>query len=257
MGGYCNIPKIDALKLDNFNHLVKMGEYYINQFCLEYKIDDISKISENRFKACLTYIYNHYYKLSLYTDKKRAPAIDNVIDYTDIGQLNAILQAFLYLCNVCDKIPSITNFSLYSGIPYDTILFWHNEYINDNIYNTDLKDNSMTDSIDIYNNILNPNNNTINNDSDFINTIKSLKDKSIYKRALKEFRNSLYNILRSSKEEALSDRLASQMSGQVGILAILNHNYGWNDNAPQITINQPQISLADLPKLEGSPTQKD
>lgn len=218
------------------------------------QIEDISKVSENRFKACLTYIYNHYYKLSLYTDKKRAPAIDNVIDYTDIGQLNAILQAFLYLCNVCDKIPSITNFSLYCGIPYDTILFWHNDYISENIYNTDLQDKSINDSISIYNNITNPNN-TFNTDYDFINTIKSIKDKSVYRRALKEYRNSIYNILRTSKEEALSDRLASQMSGQVGILAILNHNYGWNDNAPQITINQPTISLADLPKLESSQQQ--
>lgn len=257
MGGYRNIPKINALKLDNFSHLVKMGEYYINQFCLEYKIDDISKISENRFKACLTYIYNHYYKLSLYTDKKRAPAIDNVIDYTDIGQLNAILQAFLYLCNVCDKIPSLNGFSMYCGIPIETFIYWYNDYINDNIYNTDLQDDSINNEIDIYNNILNPNNNTINTDTDFINTIKSIKDKSLYRKALKEFRYKIYKCLKDSKENALADRLASGGNGLIGTIAVLNHQYGWDTDKQDIIINQPQISLADLPKLEGSPTQKD
>lgn len=258
MGGYRNTPKIDKLKLDNAEHLIKMAEYYINKFCEEYSIKDITTISENRFKACLTYIYNHYFKLSLYTDKKRAPAIENVIDYTDIGQLNAILKSYLYLCNVCDKIPSPHGFSLYCGIEEATLCRWYNEYsnIDININNIDLYD---SDDIDIYNSIIN-NNSTIDiydNSTDFINSIKSIKDKDIYIKSLIAFRYKIVNILKSNKENALADRLASQTSGHIGIIAILNHQYGWNDTQAQnITINQPQITLADLPKLADIPTNK-
>lgn len=261
MAGFINIPKIDALKLDDTSHLIKMLEYYVNQFCLEYKIDDITGISENRFNACLTYIYNHYYKLSLYTDKKRAPAIDSVIDYTNIKQLYAIFNSYLYICNVCDKIPSLSGFSFLTGISLNAFYRWRRDYENQNIYNTD-SDNTDNDSIEnslyifdsINNSINNINNNNSNNiyiNYDFINSIDSIKDKTVYNRHLIKYRYTIINELIVYNENALADRLASGKGSQVGIIAILNHRYNWsNNNAPDLQVNAPQISLADLPTLE-------
>lgn len=263
MGGYKNIPKIEALKLDDKQHLKKMCEYYINEFCNEYKIEDITKISEVRFKAALDYIYSNYFRLSKYTDRRRAPAIDSVIDYTDIAQLLALLESYLYLCAICDKIPSRSGFAIYTGINETTFNSWENEYNNNDIYNSDITENSEIDiykSLSIYDGINNSNtinniNNILDND-DYINTIKSVNDKSIYKSHLVFIRHLILKTIINSNENALADRLASGGAQAVGIIAVLNHRHGWANSAPSINITAPKISLSDLPTLTDN-TQND
>ena len=157
-------------------------EYYCNriddcitEFCDEYAIQDLESSTQNKWNACIKYIYNHIFKpvdKSLLRDSK----CNSIIDYNDIDLLNGLLEHYIYLCNLYSKAVNITSFCSLIGISRTLIYDW-----------------------------------------------------SIGKaRELNPAFSGIYKTLDKAREESLSDLLISGKKQPIGLLAVLNHEKGWN-----------------------------
>lgn len=157
-------------------------EYYCNriddtitEFCLEYNIQDLETSTQNKWNACIKYIYNHVFKpidKTLLRDSK----CNSIIDYNNIELLNGLLEHYIYLCNLYSKAVNITSFCSLIGISRTLIYDW-----------------------------------------------------SIGKaRELSPAFSCIYKTLDKAREESLSDLLISGKKQPIGLLAVLNHEKGWN-----------------------------
>ena len=149
-------------------------ENCIDEFCEEYNITDLSSETQNRFNACLRYIYEHVFKA---TPKVK---VDNrtktLLDTDNIDLVLEVLEYYIYLCDIYSKAVSVQGFSTLTGIDYTIIYDWKNG--------------------------VNRNLNSLYSD--------------IYKR------------LDGERERTLSDLLVSGKRQPIGVLAVLNHEKGWN-----------------------------
>lgn len=147
----------------------------INEFCIEYNINDLESSTQNKWNACIKYIYNHIFKpidKSLLRDSK----CNSIIDYNDIDLINGLLEHYIYLCNLYSKAVNITSFCSLIGISRTLIYDW-----------------------------------------------------SIGKaRELNPAFSCIYKTLDKAREESLSDLLISGKKQPIGLLAVLNHEKGWN-----------------------------
>ena len=157
-------------------------EYYCNriddcitEFCDEYGIQDLESSTQNKWNACIKYIYNHVFKpidKSLLRDSK----CNSVIDYNDIDLLNGLLEHYIYLCNLYSKAVNIVSFCTMIGISRTAIYDWNNGRT----------------------------------------------------KELNSAFGNIYKTLDKAREESLSDLLISGKKQPIGLLAVLNHEKGWN-----------------------------
>ena len=84
-------------------------ENCIDEFCEEYSITDLSNETQNRFNACLRYIYEHVFKA---TPKVK---VDNrtktLLDTDNIDLVLEVLDYYIYLCDIYSKAVSVQGFS--------------------------------------------------------------------------------------------------------------------------------------------------
>ena len=249
--GAMNTPRIEGIDLTDSQFLIRVARGYIKEYCTEFEIESIRKESENTFCGALKYFCDHFLKLSLYTDKKRYPNIATILDYRDIGQLQAIRESYFFLCDGYNKIPSFYSFYCFSGIPESTLKLWYQEYINNPIYSPSLNNTDINSPIDEDDNIYNsdspiyisPNNIDINNNS---SRLELYNAKVSYNRYL------IYKDIYNRRETALSGRLETGQGAVVGTIAVLNHQYGWADNTRlSIEDNKRALTLSELPQIEG------
>lgn len=92
---------------------------YLDQYIQERGIKDMSKETQNKWNACLLYIYKCVFKGN--RDKLRYP---NNKDTYNSELINDICDVYIDLCFEYDKEVSIMGFSKLTGIDTDTINTW-------------------------------------------------------------------------------------------------------------------------------------
>ena len=160
----------------------------IQDFIIERNIDDLSKESQNIWNACLIYTQRR-----LFADNSILKMDTGNRNYYDPEKVNVICDLYIYYCLMYDKEINITGFCYLTGIHKDIIYQWSN-------YIKDIDNNSI-----IYN---------------------KRRDNSNVKLSTEHY--DLFKKLSEGRESSLSAMLTSGRKNPVGIIAILNHFYGWS-----------------------------
>ena len=175
-GDCSGMGEVIDFNIDDYSdaeYLKRRIDSAITEFCEEYEIENLVKESQNRFNACLRYIYNHVFKASnKYSLDNRSKTL---LDINNIKLVYEILYYYIYLCDVYSKAISINGFSVMSGIDRSIIYDWFNGV---NRLNSGYSD--------------------------------------------------IFKTLDAERERSLADLLISGNRPNIGILAVLNHEKGWN-----------------------------
>lgn len=101
----------------------------IDEFCLRYNIESLSKAPQNTFSACLRFVYRHVFKPDTVQQSRRKC----VLDYEkDMDILLGVLNYYLYICGLYDKAVSQYDFSCMTGLSEESIVSWRNSFSLDN-----------------------------------------------------------------------------------------------------------------------------
>lgn len=227
-----------------------LHQYYI-QFCNDNeKLNEyILSSNQNTWNGCLIYIYNHAIK-----PKKRYLRQSKNGFFYDFNKVFSLLQSYIYICNLYDKEINIISFCKLSGIAYDTIYAWYyadkeiqileSVYSGSFLYSSnDTVYNDSTDSTVMYTD--SSDDSGIQSDNDNATCVSdSVSLVTIHT-------SDIYKILSYERENSLSNKLVSGKVNPVGILGVLNHNFGWNLPGVSHEISDRKaLSASDLPKLE-------
>lgn len=116
---------------------------YLQLFCEEQGIEDMSKESQSKWNAAMIYIKRHVFNdssilkmskpLEGYINNNYAK--DNNIyklnnsncNAYDIDKVNTVCDYYIYICNMYDKGVTISGFSKLTGIDESTIYDWSDE----------------------------------------------------------------------------------------------------------------------------------
>lgn len=123
--------KIEKIVPDDSEIFGNEIDAFLNVFCKEKKIEDMSKEPQSRWNAALMYINKYVFgdksilKLNKNINKNNTNCImDSNFYMYDLDKLEYILYIYYYLCAVYDKECSIMGYSLLTGINYDTLMDW-------------------------------------------------------------------------------------------------------------------------------------
>lgn len=97
----------------------------INDFKIEFNVDDLCNLSQNRWNGLLLFINRKLYKNKSVLKLKSGLAdnINNCNAY-DMDLINKICDYYISLCYMYDKEISALGFSYLTGIPNETISDW-------------------------------------------------------------------------------------------------------------------------------------
>lgn len=123
---------VDTTKQENTTQEIDEFEIYDNEiklqldnFCVDFQIEDMSKESQNKWNAALLYIYKYVFK-----DTNKLKDKTNISNRYDIDIVNSVCDIYVNYCYLYDKEISIMGFSKLTGIDTDTINSWgNNEYM--------------------------------------------------------------------------------------------------------------------------------
>lgn len=185
---------------------------YLQMFCEEQNIEDMSKESQSKWNAAMMYIKRHVFNDSsiLKMSKPLEGYINNNYNADnyynlnnsncnayDIDKVNSICDYYIYICNMYDKGVTISGFSKLTGIDESTIYDW----------------------------------------SDENGRRLSTASFEIYKKLHSEYENSLESKLWSNKNP-------------VAHMAIANKRFGWNmPGVREEKSKQRVLAVDELPKL--------
>lgn len=97
-------------------------DMYINLWMEERNIDDMCKVSQNRWYNCCKYIYEHVFKVN----PKYLKDDNNINNAYDTDKVNEVLDIYIDLCNDYEKVVNIVGFTFFTGIHRDTLNGWVN-----------------------------------------------------------------------------------------------------------------------------------
>ncbi len=97
-------------------------DMYINLWMEERNIEDLCKISQNRWYNCCKYIYEHVFKVN----QKYLKDDNNINNAYDTDKVNEVLDIYIDLCNDYEKVVNIVGFTFFTGIHRDTLNGWVN-----------------------------------------------------------------------------------------------------------------------------------
>lgn len=97
-------------------------DMYINLWMEERNIEDLCKISQNRWYNCCKYIYEHVFKVN----PKYLKDDNNINNAYDTAKVNEVLDIYIDLCNDYEKVVNIVGFTFFTGIHRDTLNGWVN-----------------------------------------------------------------------------------------------------------------------------------
>jgi len=101
----------------------------IDEFCLRYNIESLSKAPQNTFSACLRFVYRAVFKPNKTLQGNRK----SVLDYEkDIDLIFQIMEYYLYICELYDKAVSPYEFGNLIGLSGERLMNWKNSYSLDN-----------------------------------------------------------------------------------------------------------------------------
>ena len=102
----------------------------ISDFCHEQCIDNIQDMPQNIWTGCLRYIFRHVFRKELYINNPDIVIPDSrynsILDYNNIDLLKGILDYYIYLCDIYNKVVNIYGFSYLIGLEYISMYDWIN-----------------------------------------------------------------------------------------------------------------------------------
>lgn len=119
-------PPVTQAWADVVDTLQETVEYYISEFCEKYGIDDLSKESQNRFNACMKYVGGKMFTGTdtFYEDDDTTGMPPTFCRAYDIRKLDKLLDYYVYLCTLYDKVVNVTSFAFLAGMSVSTIWAW-------------------------------------------------------------------------------------------------------------------------------------
>lgn len=97
-------------------------DMYINLWMEERHVEDMCKVSQNRWYNCCKYIYEHVFKVN----PKYLKDDNNINNAYDTDKVNEVLDIYIDLCNDYEKVVNIVGFTFFTGIHRDTLNGWVN-----------------------------------------------------------------------------------------------------------------------------------
>jgi hypothetical protein len=97
-------------------------DMYINLWMEERHVEDLCKVSQNRWYNCCKYIYEHVFKVN----PKYLKDDNNINNAYDTNKVNEVLDIYIDLCNDYEKVVNIVGFTFFTGIHRDTLNGWVN-----------------------------------------------------------------------------------------------------------------------------------
>ena len=97
-------------------------DMYINLWMEERHIEDLCKVSQNRWYNCCKYVYENVFKVN----PKYLKDDNNINNAYDTDKVNEVLDIYIYLCNDYEKVVNIVGFTFFTGIHRDTLNGWVN-----------------------------------------------------------------------------------------------------------------------------------
>lgn len=117
---------MSAVEMQKVNNTVDVFkddiDMYINLWMEERNIEDLCKISQNRWYNCCKYIYEHVFKVN----PKYLKDDNNINNAYDTDKVNEVLDIYIDLCNDYEKVVNIVGFTFFTGIHRDTLNGWVN-----------------------------------------------------------------------------------------------------------------------------------
>jgi hypothetical protein len=117
---------MSAVEMQEVNNTVDVFkddiDMYINLWMEERNIEDLCKISQNRWYNCCKYIYEHVFKVN----PKYLKDDNNINNAYDTDKVNEVLDIYIDLCNDYEKVVNIVGFTFFTGIHRDTLNGWVN-----------------------------------------------------------------------------------------------------------------------------------
>lgn len=117
---------MSAVKMQEVNNTVDVFkddiDMYINLWMEERNIEDLCKISQNRWYNCCKYVYENVFKVN----PKYLKDDNNINNAYDTDKVNEVLDIYIDLCNDYEKVVNIVGFTFFTGIHRDTLNGWVN-----------------------------------------------------------------------------------------------------------------------------------
>lgn len=195
----------NTVKIDTGAEVYEHDIYiYLQQYVKEHEIEDLTKLTQNRWSAALMYVRKCVFntQADLMSDINRS--------MYDEYKVNKICDIYINLCYEYDKEISINGFSFLTGINRDTIYSWGKEETRGYIYH-DLDGNR------------------IGNIQMWINKHPG----EDYRQEVGSMCSGIYKKLIENNEESLSGKLISGGANPMKILPALNRRHGWNMGQPK------------------------
>lgn len=117
---------MSAVEMQEVNNTVDVFkddiDMYINLWMEERSIEDMCKVSQNRWYNCCKYIYENVFKVN----PKYLKDDNNINNAYDTDKVNEVLDIYIDLCNDYEKVVNIVGFTFFTGIHRDTLNGWVN-----------------------------------------------------------------------------------------------------------------------------------
>lgn len=97
-------------------------DMYIHLWMEERHIEDLCKVSQNRWYNCCKYVYENVFKVN----PKYLKDDNNINNAYDTDKVNEVLDIYIDLCNDYEKVVNIVGFTFFTGIHRDTLNGWVN-----------------------------------------------------------------------------------------------------------------------------------
>lgn len=97
-------------------------DMYINLWMEERHIEDLCKVSQNRWYNCCKHVYENVFKVN----PKYLKDDNNINNAYDTDKVNEVLDIYIDLCNDYEKVVNIVGFTFFTGIHRDTLNGWVN-----------------------------------------------------------------------------------------------------------------------------------
>lgn len=117
---------MSAVEMQEVNNTVDVFksdiDMYINLWMEERHVEDMCKVSQNRWYNCCKYIYEHVFKVN----PKYLKDDNNINNAYNTDKVNEVLDIYIDLCNDYEKVVNIVGFTFFTGIHRDTLNGWVN-----------------------------------------------------------------------------------------------------------------------------------
>lgn len=107
-------------------------DLYLQMFCEQYGIEDMTQEPQSRWSAAMQYIYKNVFKNGCLRLQGKLEGYSNDVkglnnsscNAYDLDKVNRVADYYIYLCDLYDKGKTIMGFCYLTGINQDTIYAW-------------------------------------------------------------------------------------------------------------------------------------